>query len=179
LDEPPSQVLLSIFSGVNLMYTISFAAIAVLLVVSALVSASEVAFFSLKADDLDKCRQSNGKKDKIIIDLLSKPRLLLASILILNNTVNVAVVTISTFLMWEMVGTRNPTEFVVGIVTFIVTFAITFFGEIIPKVYATKNNLNFALFMSGTWKVLIKICVPVSRPLLSFGKVIEKQFEKK
>ncbi len=161
------------------MYTISFAFIVVLLIVSALVSASEVAFFSLKADDLDKCRQSNGKNDKIIIDLLSKPRLLLATILIINNTVNVAVVTLSTFLMWEMAGTRNPTEFVVGLVTFIVTFGLTFFGEIIPKVYATKNNLSFALFMSGAWKIFIKICVPISGPLLSFGKVIEKRFEKK
>lgn len=161
------------------MYTISFAFIGLLLIASALVSASEVAFFSLKADDLDKCRQSNSAKDKAIIDLLSKPRLLLASILIINNTVNVAIVTISTFLMWEMVGTRTPIEFVVGLFTFIVTFAITFFGEIIPKVYATNNNMSFALSMSGTWKVLIKICVPVSRPLLSFGKVIEKQFEKK
>ncbi len=161
------------------MYTIGFAFIAVLLMASALVSASEVAFFSLKADDLDKLRQSNGTKDKTIIDLLSNPRLLLASILIVNNTVNVAVVTISTFLMWEMVGTRNPTDLIVGIVTFLVTFALTFFGEIIPKVYATKNNLSFALFMSGAWKVLIKICVPVSRPLLSFGKVIEKRFEKR
>ena len=138
------------------MYTISFAVIAVLLVLSALVSASEVAFFSLKADDLDKCRQSNGKKDKIIIDLLSKPRLLLATVLIVNNTVNVAVVTISTFLMWEMAGTKTPGDFVVILVTFIVTFGLTFFGEIIPKVYATKNNLSFALFMSGAWKIFIK-----------------------
>ncbi|MFY8036371.1 MAG: DUF21 domain-containing protein, partial [Cyclobacteriaceae bacterium] len=102
----------------NYFYTISFIAIAFLLFMSAMISASEVAFFSLKADDFERCRESEETVDKNIVQLLKKPRLLLATILIMNNFVNVGVVTISTFLMWEMAGTRKPTESIVGLVTF-------------------------------------------------------------
>lgn len=179
MDEPPSYTLLAIFAGQGFFYTLSFAIILLLLGASALVSASEVAFFSLKADDLERFRESSDSKEKLIIELLSKPRLLLATILIANNTVNVAVVTLATFLMWDMAGTRNPAEFIVGIVTFTVTFAITFFGEIIPKVYATKKNVSFAKYMAGAWKVLIAVCRPVSKPLMSISRIVEKRFERK
>ncbi|MEJ0054526.1 MAG: DUF21 domain-containing protein [Bacteroidota bacterium] len=98
-------------------YVFSFIAIAVLLFMSAMISASEVAFFSLKTGDLDQCRESNDPGYLNILELLKRPRLLLATILIMNNFVNVGVVTISTFLMWDMANTRNPTDTIVGIVT--------------------------------------------------------------
>jgi gliding motility-associated protein GldE len=161
------------------MQYLSFGVIAILLIASALVSASEVAFFSLHADDLERCRQSNDKRDKNIITLISNPRQLLATILIINNTVNVGIVTLSTFLMWELVGTRKPEEIVVGLVTFVVTFAITFFGEIVPKVYATKNNVKFARFMAAMWRLLIAICRPLSALLMKMGNVLERRFEKR
>lgn len=153
--------------------------IAVLLFISALVSASEVAFFSLKADDLERCRESEDPKDKNIVYLLKKPRLLLATILIMNNFVNVAIVTISTFVMWELAATRNPREIVVGVVTFSITFAITFFGEIIPKVYAAQRNLFYSRLMGGIWKALERIFMPLSWMLLQMGNVVEKRFKKK
>jgi magnesium and cobalt exporter, CNNM family len=180
LDEPPSYELsLSILSGISLMYGLSFVVIVIFLFTSALVSASEVAFFSLKADDLERCQESKNPKDQAIVAMLKKPRLLLATILIFNNLVNVGFITISTFLMWEITGTRNPEEVVVGVVTFAATFAITFFGEIIPKVYATKNNLMFARLMSSFWKTSIVICRPLSKALISFSRVVESRFEKK
>lgn len=144
-----------------------------------MVSASEVAFFSLKADDLDRCRESEDQRDKNIVYLLKNPRLLLATILIMNNFVNVALVTLSTFLMWELAATRNPTEIIVGVVTFSVTFAITFFGEIIPKVYAAQRNLFYSRIMSPIWKVLQRVCIPISWLLLKMGNVVERRFEKK
>src|SRR5262245_3658180 len=102
-------------------YLFSFVTIAVLLSMSGMISASEVAFFSLKADDLDRCRESGDTQSQHILDLLRRPRLLLATILIANNFVNVGVVTISTFLMWEMAGTRKPAETIVGVVTLLTT----------------------------------------------------------
>lgn len=147
--------------------------------ISALVSASEVAFFSLRAEDIQKCKDSSTSVDKLIVELLRKPRVLLATILIINNLVNVGIVTLSTFVMWEMAGTRQPEEIIVGIVTFAVTVAITFFGEIIPKVYATKNNLFFSRFMAKAWKALIVLCRPISNILISFSRIIEKRFEKR
>jgi putative hemolysin len=179
LDEPPSYTLLQLFSGLSLMHVISFSAIAILLMASGLVSGSEVAFFSLKPDDLDRCRESGDKRDKLIVDLLARPRHLLATILIINNTVNVGIVTIATFLMWELSGTRRPEEIIVGVVTFVITFFLTFFGEIVPKVYATKNNLKFAQFMSGFWRVLIVLCTPVSIPLMKMSNLVEKRVEKR
>lgn len=153
--------------------------IAFLLGMSAVVSASEVAFFSLKADDLEKCNESEDKRDKNIVSLLRNPRLLLATILIMNNFVNVAIVTLATFIMWELASTRDPAEIIVGGVTFLVTFAITFFGEIIPKVYATQRNLVYARFMSGAWIFFEKICSPISWLLLRLGNLVENRFEKK
>lgn len=180
MDEPPSYTLLvSVFSDLSMMSIISFAVILGLLLISAFVSASEVAFFSLGAEDIQKCKDGSSAADKLIIELLRRPRVLLATILIINNLVNVGIVTLSTFVMWEMAGTRTPTEIVVGFVTVAVTVAITFFGEIIPKVYATRKNLFFAHYMAKTWRLLITICKPVSNVLISFSRVIERRFEKR
>lgn len=179
MDEPPSYTLLQLLSGLSLMHLISFAVIAMLLIVSGLVSGSEVAFFSLKPEDLDRCRESDERSDKTILELLGKPRQLLATILIMNNTVNVGIVTLATFLMWELSGTRRPEEIIVGVVTFVITFVLTFFGEIVPKVYATKNNLSFARFMASGWRVLIVICKPISAPLMTMSNFVERRVEKK
>lgn len=181
MDEPPSSTLLTdILSVTPDPFLLSgFIAIVILLFISAMVSASEVAFFSLKADDLDRCRESEDERDKSIIYLLNNPRLLLATILIMNNFVNVALVTLSTFIMWELAATRNPTEIIVGVVTFSVTFAITFFGEIIPKVYAAQRNLSYSRLMSPAWRVLERIFIPLSWLLLKMGNVVERRFKKK
>lgn len=181
LDEPPSSTLLAdLLSGTPDPFLLSgFIAIAVLLFLSAMVSASEVAFFSLRADDLERCRESEDQRDKNIVYLLKNPRLLLATILIMNNFVNVALVTLSTFIMWELAATRTPTEIIVGVVTFSVTFAITFFGEIIPKVFAAQRNLFYSRLMSPVWKVLERVFIPISWMLLKMGNVVERRFEKK
>ncbi|MBY0435410.1 MAG: gliding motility-associated protein GldE [Cyclobacteriaceae bacterium] len=163
----------------NSFYVFSFVSIAVLLFLSAMISASEVAFFSLKTDDLDECRESDDPGKLNIVDLLRRPRLLLATILIMNNFVNVGVVTISTFLMWEMANTRKPSETIIGVVTFATTFAITFFGEIIPKVYATQRNMVIARLMAGVWKFLERVCRPVSFMLMGMSSLIERRIEKK
>jgi putative hemolysin len=180
LIEEPSQFLSDLMAaGPNWFYIFGLSGIICLLMVSAVISASEVAFFSLKSEHLDQCRNSDNDPDKNIVDLLRKPRLLLATILICHDFVNVAIVTSSTFLMWEMTHTRKPAETIVGIVTFIVTFALTFFSEIIPKVYATQHNLIVARKVSTTWRVLQNICKPISWLLVGMGKVLEKRIEKK
>ncbi|MBS1978774.1 MAG: gliding motility-associated protein GldE [Bacteroidetes bacterium] len=150
-----------------------------MLMMSGIISASEVAFFSLKADDLDRCQASDDPKDKSICELLKKPRLLLATILIMNNFVNVGVVTISTFLMWDMAQTRRPAETIVGIVTFATTFAITLFGEIIPKVYATQRNIAVAHRVAVLWQFLERICRPISFILMGMSNVVERRIEKR
>ncbi len=180
IAELPGQFLSDLMAtGPNWFYIFGFSGIAVLLVISAIISASEVSFFSLKPEQLDGCRHSGEAADKHVIELLKKPRFLLATILICHDFVNVAVVTISTFLMWQMTHTRKPTETIVGIVTFIVTFALTFFSEIVPKVYATQHNLSFARRVAAAWKVLAGICRPLSWMLLGMSRLVERRIEKK
>src|SRR5690606_7182981 len=110
---------------------------------SAMISGSEVAFFSLSSDEIAYCRKSNHPTYQKIIRLLEKPKNLLATILILNNLVNVSIVMLSTYLAWSIFG-RSTEGLVVGGLTFVTTFAIVFFGEVVPKVYATKSSLDFA-----------------------------------
>lgn len=179
MDDPPGNILLVILSGLTLINVLTLLSIVVLLFVSGLVSASEVAFFSLKSEDIDKCRDKGDSISLAIVELLSRPRLLLATILILNNLVNVAIVTISTFFMWEMTGTHNPGKVIVGVVTFSATFVITFFGEILPKVYATRYNVTFARVMAIAWKLMVGLCRPVSLPMLKISSVVERRFKRK
>lgn len=180
MDEPPGIFLLeAALLEFSTFYLVSFTAIIILLMTSAMISASEVAFFSLKADDLDHCRDSSDDQSQHILDLLRRPRLLLATILIANNFVNVGVVTISTFLMWEMTGTRKPAETIVGIVTLLTTVAITFFGEIVPKVYATKRNMSIARLTGAVWLLLEKIFRPLSYALMGMSSLIERRIAKR
>ena len=179
MDDPPGQVFLSAMLGLNYFYVFSFSAIIFLLLVSAMVSASEVAFFSLKSDDLNTCKESEDPGYGKIVQLLKEPRLLLATILVIHDFVNVGIVTIATFVMWRMTGTNKPAEFIVGLVTFGATFAITFFAEIIPKVYATQNNLAIARVVSSIWIALSKVCRPVTWPLMNLTSLVESRVKRK
>ena len=115
-----------------------------LLILSALISGSEVAFFSLSTEDINKCRISDQTAEKHLVALLENPKKLLATILIMNNLVNIAFVIISTFLTWHHFGNERSDNLLVLMLTVVNTFLIVLFGEIIPKVYANQNNLNFA-----------------------------------
>ena len=142
MEEVPVNVLLSIFSGIELQpfgvnIFLSLLAIVFLLVSSAFVSASEVAYFSLTSAELEKMDNDNARQ------LLQNPNELLAAILIVNNFINVAIVVISTYLtsiaIWFPEG--SSLEFVFQVV--IITGLLLLFGEIMPKVYANNNAVAF------------------------------------
>ncbi|MDX1628122.1 MAG: gliding motility-associated protein GldE [Fulvivirga sp.] len=167
------------FNEQTLFFTISAIALLLLLLSSALISGSEVAFFSLTSKDIAECKDSEEPADKKIVSLVSNPRLLLATILIVNNFVNVAFVTLSTFVMWEIMGARTTEGIAVVILTFISTLLIVFFGEITPKVYATPNNLKFARFTSPVLTVAETVFKPLSFLLMTLSNIIERRFERK
>lgn len=180
LDEPPSQYLLAqIIDGDPVFIIVSSLILIVLLFTSALVSGSEVAFFSLSSNDINECKESGKPSDEKILQLVKRPQLLLATILILNNFVNVAIVTISTFLTWEIVGSRTAEGSVVFILTTTVTLAIVFFGEVLPKVYATQYNLRLARFTAPFLRASEFVFRPLSAILMSMSNIIEKRYEKK
>ena len=180
LDEPPSQYLLAqLINGDSLFIIVSSVFILILLGMSALISGSEVAFFSLSSRDLAECKDRGKQSDEKILSLVSKPKLLLATILILNNFVNVSIVTLSTFMAWEITGSRSTEGSVIAILTFSITLAIVFFGEVLPKVYATQNNLSLARITAPFLKVAETVFLPLSMLLMSMSGIIERRYEKR
>lgn len=114
-------------------------------------------------------------RDRRVIKLLKKPQLLLATILILNNFINIALVTYATFVTWELTGSRNPEGNIVITLTVLVTLSILLFGEFMPKVFASHNNLSFARFTSGLLKTSQSFFRPLSWFLLGISDVIERR----
>lgn len=146
-----------------------------LLLGSALVSGSEVAFFSLKTQDIDSLKPQHKNVYDNITDLLDHPKTLLATILISNNFINVGIVILSAFITGSLFDfSANPP---LGIVIEIglITFLILLFGEVLPKVYATHNALSFAGFMSRPMMILRSIFRPVSRMMVRSTTFIEKR----
>jgi len=173
LDEPPSLLIAEFLNS----YLLGGIILILLLIFSALVSGSEIAFFSLTSDDIAKLRKSNQPSERKMVKLLKNPRVLLATILILNNFINIAFVTLSTFLSWSIFGTRNLEGVIVASLTLIVTFMIVFFGELVPKVYANQNNLQFAKFTAPILIIFEAIFRPFSWMLINLSGVIEKRFK--
>ena len=141
-------LLLSILSSFSFYIVTAFCLLG-LLACSGLISASEIALFSLSKLEIKKCRALEKRCDRHLCQLLTQPQRLLATILILNNVVNVAFVTLSTFIAWRVVGTHDLVGWMITILTAVVTFAIVFFGEIIPKVYASQHALRYARLVSS------------------------------
>jgi len=181
MDDPyPSIILLAeVFQASAGYIMINGLIFIILLIFSALVSGSEVAYFSLSHEDLNQLTEENDEVSARIIKLVENPQQLLSTILILNNLLNVAIVTLTTFITWAVMGSDPITPLVIFIQTVGVTFAIVFFGEIVPKVYANKARVSFAKTMSGTLYFFYIILKPLSLFLMSISNVIENRIEKK
>ncbi|MBW6479424.1 MAG: gliding motility-associated protein GldE [Bacteroidales bacterium] len=147
----------------------------VLLVFSALVSGSEVAFFSLKPSDLDDLRENSNRNSKKIIQLLERPKRLLATILITNNVVNIAVIVLSTFVTRIIFNIDDFLILGFLVQVIVVTFLILLFAEVLPKVYATQNIVKFALMMAGPMAALRRFFYPLSSVLVKSTNFIDKR----
>lgn len=150
-----------------------------LLLLSGLMSGSEVAYFSLSASDKDKLKKSGSTSGERVLKLLDTPKKLLATILIANNFVNVAIVAVSTFITNEWVSDSISPTMAFLIQAVIVTFIILLFGEVIPKVYATKYNVGLAKVMSSSMLVLKAIASPLSYLLVSSSNLIDRRIKKR
>jgi gliding motility-associated protein GldE len=159
-------------------YGINGLILLILLCLSALVSGAEVAFFSFTTNDIEKCRQRGEPSDQRVIHLLERPKSLLATILIFNNLVNIAFVTLATFISWRMFGRVQSAEVVAGF-TIVVTILLLFFGEMTPKVYATNNNVLFARITSGMLSLAQTVFKPIAWFLTSFSNLIERRIDSK
>ena len=180
-DDPfPEWYLLAQIITAEAFYYIFYSCVLVLLLaLSAVISGSEVAFFSLNRDDINKCKNADTLREKSIAKLLEKPRVLLATILIANNLVNVAFITLSTFMVWQIVGSNTTEGLILVVLTTVASAAIVFFGEVAPKVYANHNNLGFAKLAVGLLKVFVVLFRPLSHVLLSISNVIESRVKRR
>jgi gliding motility-associated protein GldE len=138
-----------------------------LLFCSALISGSEVALFSLTRTDIEKRLDAKSKRILIILSLLERPKKLLATILVANNFINIGIVILFAYLSSDLFSGIKSIILKFTIEVVIVTFLILLFGEILPKIYASRNNLKFATLMAYPIKVLDVLLSPISLPMRS------------
>lgn len=183
MDDPfhYSSILLTYFvNPFSIEILVNLCVVIVLLVFSALISGSEVALFSLTPTDLDKLKEAEDKGSANINVILNQPKYLLATILIVNNAVNIAIIILSTLTLQQQFNfTALPYWLDFAIQVIGITFIILLFGEIVPKVYATKNALKIALFMAFPLKFLIKFFKPVSFLLIYSTNFFDKKIKRK
>tara|TARA_Y100000385_G_C13076142_1_gene631519 strand:+ start:123 stop:1427 length:1305 start_codon:yes stop_codon:yes gene_type:complete len=167
----------------NASLTVGITGLIILLIGSALISGAEVALFSLSQKDLDEAKKYKSKSFEIIIELLKKPKKLLASILVANNFINIAIVILFASISnnfykvidseLDLAGIKINPVFLIEVV--LITFLILLFGEILPKVYANRNNLKFSKFMAYPLKFLDIIISPISIPMQKATLLIHKK----
>lgn len=185
MDLDPFSLIIY-FNAIDNSIVIGFVVLLLLLICSALISGAEVALFSLTQIDIDSALEEKSKPIEIVSKLLQKPQKLLATILIANNFINIAIVilfaSISDILFKNIDSVINFYFFEASLVFFlkviIATFLILLFGEILPKVYASRNNLKFSTFMAIPLKVLDTIFSPLSIPMQGITKVIHNKLGK-
>ena len=142
--------------------------IILLLIFSALISGSEVAFFSLSSTDIKKASNSKNKSLKLVYNLRNKPKRLLAALLVSNNFINIAIVLLFSSFGDAMYFSSIPfwANFIIEVG--VITLFILLFGEILPKVYANRNPVSFSKKMALPIQILDKyifffLTIPMSR----------------
>jgi gliding motility-associated protein GldE len=168
-----------IFQGISLVTAICLVILCILLLCSALASASETAFFSLSPNDINEMENSDKRADKLVLELREKPKQFLATILITNNLVNVTITIFSVYIMEELFLFEDDTiwEFIIDVV--IVTSLLLIFGEMIPKITAAKRAPTLCRNLAPTIKVLMVVFKPLSSLLVKSTSLIDNKIAKK
>ena len=154
--------------------------IVVLLAISAVSAASEVALFSLNATHMRDLKERGGASGANVLELLSKPRKLLATILVTNNFANIGVTVLSTIAvasLFDLAAMGDRLVFIIQVIA--VTAVILLFGEVLPKVYATSHPMRVAQLFSSPLMGLRFFWAPVTKMLLGTTSFIEKRYKKR
>ena len=174
--DPEPSLLFSTNLDINLL--IGFVGIFILLFLSAIVSGAEVALFSLSQKNIDDTLHENSSKGKIISKLLDRPKKLLATLLVANNFLNIGVVILFSFIGQNIFSnvTSPALKFILEVS--VVTFLILLFGEVLPKVYASRNNIKFAKWVAYPISFLDKLLSPISLPMRSLTLYLQNKLGK-
>ena len=175
MDPDPLPFLSALFLASNLMW-IQWLVVLVLLVCSALISGTEVAFFSLQLKSLEEDDQSSDIALQRVITLLKYPKRLLATILVANNFINIAIVLVFAVLSESFLGEIENPILMLIIEVGIITGLILIFGEILPKVYANRNALQFSKRMSLVISILDRyLLFWITYPMSKITTFLEKR----
>ncbi|MGM0648113.1 MAG: CNNM domain-containing protein, partial [Bacteroidota bacterium] len=166
------------FNSFSIEAVIGLAVLLLLILLSAVISGSETAFFSLVPEKL-KREKSQEPVNRLILKLLDKPQKLLATILISNNFINVGIVVTGVFISEQLFNLHmNPVlAFIIQVV--LLTAVLLLFGEIMPKIYAANATLKFASFMARPLLFLRALFSPLSSLLVSSTRAIDKRIKRK
>lgn len=145
-----------------------------LLLCSAFVSGSEIAFFSLSPSDMNELEEHRTPTDSQVLQLLSNSERLLATILCSNNFVNVAIIMLLTYFFQQVIDFSNNSVLEFLVMSVILTFLLLLFGEIMPKVASTQNPLRMARFCAPAYGILMRLWWPISSLLMWSGKITNK-----
>jgi gliding motility-associated protein GldE len=151
-----------------------------LLLLCFVISGSEVAFFSLSYKDINILKTKQDVSWRRIVSLLEEPKTLLASMLIANCIINIAIIILANFLIDEMVLLKEGFwifEFVIKVI--LISFVLILFGEVMPKIWATQNNLQFAYYTSGIIELVHLLFRRVSSWAVHQSEGLERLFGKK
>ncbi|WP_179004274.1 gliding motility-associated protein GldE [Winogradskyella forsetii] len=176
--DPEPTVLISHLLVINTSFITSIVVLVVLLLCSALISGAEVALFSLTKSNVDEGLENKSAAMQIIASLLERPKKLLATILVANNFINIAVVLLFAYIGETLFSSITNTLFRFLIEVVSATFLILLFGEIIPKIYASRNSVKFSSFMARPLRVLDVILSPLSLPMRFVTIQIQNKFGK-
>lgn len=167
-------------SGLDALTILAVVVIVLLLGVSASMSASEVALFSLSPTQLRELKENGGRRGAEVLDLLSRPRRLLATILVMNNFANVGITVFSTLVINGLFDLgRMPAYLVFIIQVLAVTSVILMLGEVLPKVYATSHALQVAQLLARPLITLRWFWSPLNEALIRSTSFIEKRYRKR
>ena len=175
MDPDPLPTINTLISISNL-FLIQWLAVIVLLICSALISGTEVSFFSLQLKSLEEEEQSSSDLSLLrVISLLKRPKRLLATILVANNFINIAIVIVFTSISDSFLGAIDNPVFALFIEVGIITSLILIFGEILPKVYANRNALIFSKRMAPFISILDRyILFWITYPMSQTTSFLEK-----
>ncbi len=195
MDNTSWSLLLISFIGWGL--TGGFILLIFLLACSALISGSEVAFFSLDRNQLKNLEELGDSTGQRILRLREKPRRLLATILISNNLINIGIVILSYYLLRQILpheilfqwgvnmssvnalswlGADDWADLLGFLISVLgISFILVLFGEVVPKIYANLNNVGFARLMSWPVSILMTLLTPLNKTLVKWGNVIERK----
>lgn len=164
MDPDPSSLLLT-FLEINTLFLLSVVLLFILLLCSALISGAEVALFSLKKGDIETADADNSKSIILITSLLERPKKLLATMLVASNFINIAIVILFAYVGQFLFSSIENEVFRFLLEVICATFLILLFGEIIPKIYASRNSLKFSIALARPLQFLDVLFSPISMPL--------------